>query len=727
MPEIKQLSPHVADLIAAGEVVERPASVVKELVENAIDAGAGAVTVEIEHGGMTLIRVTDNGCGIPAREAATAFLRHATSKISTEYDLEAIGTLGFRGEALAAISAVSRIDLLTKTADAPLGCALTLEGGQVVEQEEAGCPDGTTMVVRDLFYNTPARLKFTKKDAAEGAAVFAAVQRLALSHPELSVKFIRDGRQELLTPGDGQLKSAVYSVLGRDLALGFTEARGSGEDMSVSGFVSIPACCRGSRSYQHFFVNGRYVKSRTMMAALEEAYQNQKMVGRFPGCVLHLTVRPNRVDVNVHPAKTEVKFQDERQVFSTVYHAVLAALTADRTRPAAVISRPKAQDTVSPNQTSLLFRDSGVASVPNAVPTPGFVPPSGRVPGGVPGAAPAPSADTERAPADTPVSTPAGAAAAAPSGTAPAWDSAAQPDAVRPSSPFRRVEPIPAAPAAALPVGSRPAAPHAEGAARPNFSAAQTGFDSPSPTDAVSADASTLSAPVVSGSSAAPARHMDAAPGEPSASPTVPAGQGDPAAPQDTPAAPPEEPWVVRGELFRTYVMVEQGDKVLLIDKHAAHERANFDRLRAQDYRPMVQQLLSPVIFTPPPEEREILLGQLDLLGQFGFEVEEFGSAALIVRALPSDVDAGQAQDALLELAGRIRTAGAADPAAARDELLHTMACKAAIKGGQKNGPAELEEVARLVLSGQVKYCPHGRPVAIELTRAQLEKQFRRA
>ena len=716
MPEIKQLSPHVADLIAAGEVVERPASVVKELVENAIDAGAGAVTVEIEHGGMTLIRVTDNGCGIPAREAATAFLRHATSKISTEYDLEAIGTLGFRGEALAAISAVSRIDLLTKTADAPLGCALTLEGGRVVEQEEAGCPDGTTMVVRDLFYNTPARLKFTKKDAAEGAAVFAAVQRLALSHPELSVKFIRDGRQELLTPGDGQLKSAVYSVLGRDLALGFTEARGSGEDMSVSGFVSIPACCRGSRSYQHFFVNGRYVKNRTMMAALEEAYQNQKMVGRFPGCVLHLTVRPNRVDVNVHPAKTEVKFQDERQVFSTVYHAVLSALTADRTRPAAVLTRPKPQDTVTPNQTSLLFRDSAGA----AVPTPGFVPPAGRVPGAVSGAVPAPSAGAER----TQMSAPASTAASAPSNGAPVWAPAARPDAVREPSSFRRVEPIPApasTPSPAFPADDRPgAAPQTEGPVRPAFSA-QAG------TDSLGSAAGAPSAPVVSGPSAASTGYMNAAPGEPADNQAIPAGQGKPAPAPDAPSPTPEEPWMVRGELFRTYVMVEQGDKVLLIDKHAAHERANFDRLRAQDYRPMVQQLLSPVTFTPAPEEREILLGQLELLARFGFEVEEFGSAALIVRALPSDMDAGQAQDALLELAGRIRTTGAADPAAARDELLHTMACKAAIKGGQKNGPAELEEVARLVLSGQVKYCPHGRPVAIELTRAQLEKQFRRA
>ena len=279
MPEIRQLDPHVADLIAAGEVVERPASVVKELMENAIDAGANAVTVEIAHGGMSLIRVTDDGCGIPADQAATAFLRHATSKISTEYDLEAIGTLGFRGEALAAISAVSRVELLTRTDDAGLGTSLTVEAGVVTGQEEAGCPRGTTMAVRELFYNTPARLKFMKKDAAEGAAVFAVVQRMALSHPELSVKFIRDGKQELLTPGDGQLKSAVYAVMGRDIALGFLPVKGSGEGMGAEGFASLPACCRGSRSYQHFFVNGRYVKSRIMTAAVEEAYKNQKMVG----------------------------------------------------------------------------------------------------------------------------------------------------------------------------------------------------------------------------------------------------------------------------------------------------------------------------------------------------------------------------------------------------------------------------------------------------------------
>ena len=324
MPHIQQLSPHVADLIAAGEVVERPASVVKELIENAIDAGASAVVAELQNGGMSLIRVTDDGCGIAPGELPTAFLRHATSKMRSAGDLAAIGTLGFRGEALAAISAVSRIEVLTRTAEADLGASLALEGGVPGELDEAGCPLGTTLVVRDLFFNTPARLKFLKKDAAEGAAVFAVVQRAALSHPELSVKFLRDGKQELLTPGDGQLKSAIYAVMGRDIALGFLPVKGSGDGMSAEGFASLPSCCRGTRGYQHFFVNGRYIKSRIMTAAVEEAYKNQKLVGRFPGCVIHLTVKPGEVDVNVHPTKTEVKFQREQAVFTAVYGAVLS-------------------------------------------------------------------------------------------------------------------------------------------------------------------------------------------------------------------------------------------------------------------------------------------------------------------------------------------------------------------------------------------------------------------
>ena len=673
MATIKQLDPHVADLIAAGEVVERPSSVVKELMENAIDAGASAVTVEISRGGMALIRVTDDGCGIPADQAATAFLRHATSKISDERDLEAIGTLGFRGEALAAISAVSRVELLTRTDGAELGTSLSVVAGEVVSQEEAGCPKGTTMSVRELFFNTPARLKFMKKDAAEGAAVFAVVQRVALSHPELSVKFIRDGKQELLTPGDGQLKSAVYAVMGRDIALGFLPVKGSGEDMSAEGFASLPTCCRGSRSYQHFFVNGRYVKSRVMMAAVEEAYKNQKMVGKFPGCVIHLTVKPSEVDVNVHPTKTEVKFQREQAVFGTVYYAVLSTLDRDHTRPQAVMPGVKAEDKVTPNQTSLSLNDrSRELNGTQFMPGSRFKPLSGMAPG----KQPEPAAQT--------VSKPKGAAAPSPA---------------KKESPFQWVEPLPA----------KKVENSVEKVEIPSPAPEREKEEKPVPAERPAPVPLERPAPV-----------WEEAP--------RPVEQPAPLPePVPEPPAPQEEPWVVRGELFRTYIMVEQGDKVLLIDKHAAHERANFDRLKAADYRPMVQELLTPVTFSPAPEELEILLDQTELLAQFGFEVEEFGSSALAVRSAPDYLDAGDIEPALSELARRLKVTGSADPNSARDELMHTMACKAAIKGGWRSGAEELEEVARLVMSGAVKYCPHGRPVAIEMTKKQLEKQFRRA
>ena len=642
MPHIQQLDPHVADLIAAGEVVERPASGVKELMENAIDAGADALTVEIQHGGMSLIRVTDNRCGIAAAEAETAFLRHATSKLRTEYDLEAIGTLGFRGEALAAISAVSRIELLTRTQEEELGAALSLEGGVVVSHEEAGCPKGTTMVVRDLFYNTPARLKFMKKDSAEGAACFAMVQRVALSHPEVSVKFLRDGKQELLTPGDSKLQSALYAVLGRDLALGFTAVKGSGEDMTVTGFVSLPTCCRGTRGYQHFFVNGRYVKSRTMMAALEEAYANQKMVGKFPGCVLHLQTKLNAVDVNVHPTKQEVKFGSDKKVFDAVYYAVKSTLEADRSRPSALEERPRPQAA-----TAHVQAPQRPVSIPKTVP--------------------------ER-PAQTTLPL-RDFVSSKPRSSAPAW----KPSTTRP--------------AAATP------APLVRTAAETAPAAEKAAPAAPAPKPATQAER-----PIVQ---------------EPPRPTPAPVPEPEP--------EPEEIPWRMAGEVLNTYIIVEQGDKVLLIDKHAAHERLNFDRMKAEGYRPMVQALLAPVVFTPPAEEGAALLAQLPLLERFGFEAEDFGGGALIVRAAPSDVAAGEIPDVLSELAGRLLTGGSADPDSARDALLHTMACKAAIKGGQKNGPEELLKVAQAVMSGAVKYCPHGRPVAIELTRQQLEKRFGRA
>ena len=654
MPNIQVLDPHVADLIAAGEVVERPASVAKELMENAIDAGASSVTVEIAHGGLTFLRVTDDGKGIPSDQLRTAFLRHATSKLRTEYDLEAIGTLGFRGEALAAISAVSRMELLTRTADSPLGAALSLEAGVVVSQEEAGCPQGTTMVVRDLFYNTPARLKFMKKDSAEGAACFAMVQRLALSHPEVSIKFLRDGKQDLLTPGDGKLQSALYAVLGRDLALGFTPVKGSGEDMTVTGFVSLPTCCRGTRGYQHFFVNGRYVKSRTMMAALEEAYANQKMVGKFPGCVLHLRTKLNAVDVNVHPTKQEVKFGSEKKVFDAVYYAVKSTLEADRSRPSALADTPRlapkaAQDTVTPHQTT--FRTM--------------------------------TAEQFRKTADKP----------APS--LPLRDFTTRPAQAAPSIPRTTARVAPAVP-------ERPVSTIQPVRPEPKAVPAEADTHTTKPVGAGVPDGPTETSPPVGADA-----HIGPA--------------------QITQPEPEEIPWRMAGEVLNTYIIVEQGDKVLLIDKHAAHERMNFDRLKAAGYTPMVQTLLTPVVFTPPAEEGAALLSQLPLLERFGFEAEDFGGGAIIVRTAPDDVDAASIPDVLLELAGRLITCGTADPDSARDALLHTMACKAAIKGGQKNGEAELLKVAKAVMAGEVKYCPHGRPVAIELTRSQIEKRFGRA
>ena len=319
MPHIQCLPPHVADLIAAGEVVERPASVVKELVENAIDAGSSAIVVEIQNGGMTYIRVSDNGCGIAYDQLPTAFLRHATSKLRTANDLSAIGTLGFRGEALAAIAAVSRVDIFSRAEGSTAGGALHIEGGAAEDVTETGAPQGTTICVRDLFYNTPARMKFMKKDSAESAALSGVVQHLALSHPHISFKLIRDGQETLHTPGDGQLYSAIYAAMGRDFALSLLPIEGRGGDVEVKGFVTKPLNCHGSRGKQVLFVNGRFVKSQLLTAALEEAYKNQMMKGKFPGCVLHVTLPPEMVDVNVHPAKTVVKFVSDKAVFDAVY------------------------------------------------------------------------------------------------------------------------------------------------------------------------------------------------------------------------------------------------------------------------------------------------------------------------------------------------------------------------------------------------------------------------
>ena len=643
MPHIQQLESHVADLIAAGEVVERPASVVKELVENAIDAGAAAVVVEIQRGGMGLIRVTDNGCGIAPGELPTAFLRHATSKLRTSEDLGKIGTLGFRGEALAAISAVSRVDILTCQRGERCGAALHLEGGVPGQVEEAGAPEGTTIMVRDLFYNTPARLKFMKKDSAETAAVAGLMQHLALSHPDISFKFIKDGVEALHTPGDGKLDSAVYAALGRDFARSLIPVEGRGGEIAVSGFVTQPLMSRGSRSMQVFFVNGRFIKSQLLTAALEEGYRNQIMKGKFPGCVLAVALPVTAVDVNVHPAKTQVKFAREREVFDAVYHTVLDCLDA---RGGAVQAPKSAERTANPRGDFFQSMDAETfrhRSGPLTKQPPRPVPPAEKA---------RPAWNTE-------------------------WKSAA---AVADSAPQR--------------FGYRTASGGALGTPPPSVAARPT-EEEPS-REHVSAKAPVKPEP--------PARPFV---------PAIPAERQKLDLPgQQTIEPPKEAPWRIAGEVLHTYIICESEDGcVWLIDKHAAHERINFDRLKAAQTPPMRQTLLRPIAAELDRETGALLLENLPLLEQFGFACEDFGDGAILVREIPADIDAADTVATLEEFA----------------EKLRTMACKAAIKGGWTSDLSELKVLVEKVQSGEVRYCPHGRPVAVKLTKYELEKMFKRA
>ena len=673
MPHIQQLESHVADLIAAGEVVERPASVVKELVENAIDAGSSAVVVEIQRGGMGLIRVTDNGCGIAPGELPTAFLRHATSKLRTADDLAKIGTLGFRGEALAAISAVSRVDILTRQKGAGCGASLHLEGGVPGQVEEAGAPEGTTIAVRDLFYNTPARLKFMRKDSAETAAVAGLMQHLALSHPDVSFKFIKDGAESLHTPGDGKLESAIYAALGRDFARGLVSVEGRGGDIAVSGFVTAPLMGRGSRSMQVFFVNGRFIKSQLLTAALEEGYRNQIMKGKFPGCVLSVTLPVTAVDVNVHPAKTQVKFAREREVFDAVYHTVLDCLDA---KGAPVAAPKSAGQVVNPRQDffqsmdAKTYREQGAKPAERAVEKPLVRP-----------AAPArPVWDTEwKSDAKVADSQP-----QKPLGFRPLEKPAALGKA--PSSVTQRRE---TAPVREMPLREPPvrAEAPAEKEAPVKLEAAKRPF-------------------------------VPAIPAERQTALNLPE--------QQTIEEPKEAPWRIAGEVLHTYIICESEDGcVWLIDKHAAHERINFDRLKAAKEPVMRQALLQPVAAELSREDGALLLENLELLEQFGFACEDFGDGAILVREVPADIDAGDTVSTLEELAENLRSGKSLEEK--RENLLHTMACKAAIKGGWTSDVSELMVLVEKVQSGEVRYCPHGRPVAVKLTKYELEKMFKRA
>ena len=680
MPQIQQLPPHLADLIAAGEVVERPASVCKELLENALDAGASAISTELERGGLTYIRITDNGCGIAPEQLPTAFLRHATSKLRRPEDLAAIGTLGFRGEALAAIAAVSRVDIFSRQTGADCGAMLHLEGGVPEAVTEAGCPDGTTVCIRDLFYNTPARMKFMKKDTAEGAAAAGVVTHLALSHPDVSFKLLRDGQEILHTPGDGQLLSAIYAALGRDFANSLLPVSGSGGAVRVDGFITKPLAGHGTRGRQLFFVNGRFVKSQLLAAAVEEAYRNRLLKGRFPGCVLHITLPVNEVDVNVHPAKTVVKFLSDKTVFDAVHYTVKDALDWEG-QPAPAEKKPFYQ-----TMTAREFRET--APAPQGVKLP-FV--SGR-PVGSAGAG---SPTVNRfAPAAPPVQTPREAVqpAAAPQGDV--WQ-------VRDAAPEAgKAFTVPSGREGVVYRITPPDAPE-DSPARERATVETETEPAAAMPEAAGADDTSLSAP-------------EAAPIQQELEMPETADSG-------------ETPWRIAGEVLKTYIICEDGEQnVWLIDKHAAHERIRFDALKADPVPPMAQQLLTPAAVTLTAEEYSAVLESLDVLAGYGFLCEDFGDGAVLVREIPDYIRAEDAAATLEELARKLLLQRA-DPAGARDELLHTMACKSAIKAGMTTDAAELAALVRQVQSGTVRYCPHGRPVAVQLRKYEVEKMFKRA
>ena len=684
MPHIQEMPREVSELIAAGEVVERPASVVKELVENALDAGASAVTVEIRGGGMKLIRVTDNGCGIAPAELPTAFLRHATSKLRTAEDLSRIGTLGFRGEALAAIAAVSHIEIISCETGSEHGARLTLSGGVPGQTEPAPAPEGTTIRVSDLFYNTPARLKFMKKDSAETGAISALVQHLALSRPEVSFRLIRDGQTTLHTPGDGREESAVYAALGRDFATSLLPVSGRGGGVEVKGFVTKPLAGRGSRNMQFFFLNGRFIKSQLLTAAVEEAYRNQLLKGRFPGCVLQVTLPLPLVDVNVHPAKTQVKFAREKEVFDAVYHTVMDCLDADS--PALSPKAPPASEVTNPRGD--FFRRLDARTFREGFrPAPGIsreMPPLRQE---APAPRPAPRQETPRM---SPPRRPA----------APSWDTewnvnpktADSADRVPYATKFpaRRAEDVPKAPESREAPRQETILP----------------LEPPKKTYGPAIPAA-----------AGKREERPLPPAIPSLKAQVPG--------QET-LEPRESPWRIAGEILHTYIVCESEEGcVYLIDKHAAHERVNFDRLKAAQEPPMRQTLLAPIPVELSREDAAAILENLPLMEELGFACEDFGDGTVLLREVPADIDAADAAATLEEFAAKLRSGRSL--AERRDDLLHTMACKAAIKGGWESDPAELRALVDRVQSGEVKYCPHGRPVAAKITRYELEKLFKRA
>ncbi len=676
MPKIQVLEKQVAELIAAGEVVDRPSSVIKELVENSVDAGATIITVEIRRGGITYMRVTDNGCGISPEDVPTAFLRHATSKVVQQDDLASIATLGFRGEALASISAVAHVELLTRVAGAVSGVRYVGGGSEDYSLEEAGCPEGTTILVRDLFYNTPARMKFLKKDSTEGNSVAGILDKLALSHPEISFRFIRDGKEQLHTPGDGKLSSTIYAVYGREFSNTLIPVNYELGHVKVEGYISAPSSSRPNRSMQNFFINGRYIRSRTAMAALEEAYKGSIMVGKFPACVLHMRLSFGAVDVNVHPAKLEVRFVNERPIFDAVYHGVKSALHAgdrpkvmklkrpavspyapapekqeqlrmdlSRTQPSVpqpVLKKPETVVSPRKSDNSLFLRDSAAVEK-----QPVFSNPWDKVLDHVPQPEPLHVVRfaTDKEPAN--------------------------------EEPVNQVE---------IRTDTHPV---------PEKCSAEELAQEPIKTPVLEE----ITLPVVE----QPVVESASAPGKDFHSRVI-------------------------GEAFGTYLIVEYSEKeLMLIDKHAAHERLLYERLKQENAGGDAQTLLEPVTVTLDKDEYTAVLNHVVDFSKAGFEVEDFGSGTVLVRSAPLLLDGGDAAEAVMEIAGYLVSLKNRMTTEHLDWVYHNVACRAAMKAGNSISREEMVALAKkLEQNPDVRYCPHGRPVYILLRRQDIERQFGR-
>ena len=634
MARINVLPKEIYQLIAAGEVVERPSSVVKEMIENSLDAGAKNITLEIKNGGSTYIRITDDGCGIERDDVRKVFISHATSKISKKDDLNSIATLGFRGEAMASISAVSKVELLTKAENEEIGTRYEIAGGEELEFDDAGCPNGTTIVVRDIFFNTPARMKFLKKDVTEGNQVAGIVDRMAISHPEISFRFIRDGKQVLITSGNGDLKSTVYSVLGKEMSDSLMSVDYSFNDMRITGFVSKPTASRKSRAGQYFYINNRIVKSKTAMAALEQAYKNTIMVGRFPACVLNIELNPAQVDVNVHPAKTEVRFANEKPIFDLVYYAVKTAIENDRTVKEVEfkenpIYRQESKNVYQNNDNKSFQAKFDFFKKKDE-------PPSQQV-----------------------IKT-------------------------KPRENFWQVE-----------------------APKPEYKIARD----EKPKARVDINIEYEEPEEIS-----TAKSKDA-PKEQDVEKVVITDEKD-------------ENFIPNfkliGEAFKTYLIVEIENELYFIDKHAAHERMNFERFKAQA-TVETQMLLAPVVVNLTKDEFIAISENVELIKKCGFELEEFGESQIIVRAIPSLVDGDSVKDLMLEIAQKLLEHKTDILPDKIDWIYHSASCRGAVKAGDYTSRQEQEMFVKKLLSmPNIRFCPHGRPVFIKMSKYDIEKQFGR-